>query len=155
MEMCESESFLCRPFEDTFEDAQWENLNKCNQQYEDTFENAQWRKIKQLWPVWLCIRVFQKTKLFQENQKYNPPRISLGVSLKGSKRTFDFNKVYGCLEPHPSWPLLHCRFSLGPHMAGLRVGRVKIYNIKQVKTEVARGTPKLCRNQKSFWILSN
>ena len=46
--MCESESFLCRPFEDTFEDAQYENLNKCDQQYDDTFENAQWRKIKQL-----------------------------------------------------------------------------------------------------------
>ena len=30
-----------------------------------------------------------------------------------------------------------------------------IYNVKVVKTEVARGTPKLCRNQKSFWILSN
>ena len=46
--MCESESFLCRPVEDTFEDAQREKSNKCNQQYEGTFENAQWRKIKQL-----------------------------------------------------------------------------------------------------------
>ena len=35
-------------------------------------------------------------------------------------------------------------------MAGLRVGRVKIYNVKQVKTEVARGTPKLCRNKNNF-----
>ena len=29
--MCESESFLCRHFEDTFENAQWEKSNKCNQ----------------------------------------------------------------------------------------------------------------------------
>ena len=34
-------------------------------------------------------------------------------------------------------------------------GWVKIYNVKMVKTEMARGPPKLCRNQKSFWILSN
>ena len=40
-------------------------------------------------------------------------------------------------------------------MAGLREGRVKIYNVKQVKTEVTLGPPKLCRNQKSFWVLSN
>ena len=31
-------------------------------------------------------------------------------------------------------------------------GWVKIYNVKMVKTEMARGPPKLCRNQKSFWI---
>ena len=41
------------------------------------------------------------------------------------------------------------------NMAGLRVGRVKIYNVKRVKTEVALGPLKLCRNQKSFWVLSN
>ena len=34
-------------------------------------------------------------------------------------------------------------------------GWVKIYIIKMVKTEMARGPPKLCRNQKPFWILSN
>ena len=34
--MCESESFLCRPFEDTFEDAQWGKSKKCNQQNEGT-----------------------------------------------------------------------------------------------------------------------
>ena len=28
---------------------------------------------------------------------------------------------------------------------------MKIYNVKVVKTEVARGIPLLCRNQKSFW----
>ena len=38
-------------------------------------------------------------------------------------------------------------------MAGLRVGRVKIYNVKQVKTEVTLGPLKLGQNQKSFWIL--
>ena len=40
-------------------------------------------------------------------------------------------------------------------MAVLRVGRVKIYNVKQVKTEVTLGPPKLCRNKNSFWVLSN
>ena len=33
-------------------------------------------------------------------------------------------------------------------------GWVKIYNVKMIKTGMARGPPKLCRNQKSFWILS-
>ena len=40
-------------------------------------------------------------------------------------------------------------------MAELRGGRVKIYNVKMVKTELASGAPKLCQNQKSFRILSN
>ena len=35
---------------------------------------------------------FRKT-LFQENQKYNPQSISLGVSLKRSTGIFDFDKV--------------------------------------------------------------
>ena len=39
---------------------------------------------------------FRKT-LFQENEKYNPPSNSLGVSLMRSKRIFDFDKVLGCL----------------------------------------------------------
>ena len=37
----------------------------------------------------------------------------------------------------------------------LRGGRVKIYNVKMVKTELARGAPKLCQSRKSFRILSN
>ena len=35
---------------------------------------------------------FTKT-LFQKKNKRNPPCISLGVSLKGSKRIFDFDNV--------------------------------------------------------------
>ena len=31
--------------------------------------------------------------VFQKKNKYNPPRIILGVSLKGSKRIFDFDQV--------------------------------------------------------------
>ena len=31
--------------------------------------------------------------VFQKRNKYNLPRMSLGVSLKGSKRIFDFNNV--------------------------------------------------------------
>ena len=42
------------------------------------------------WQCWLGC--FRKT-LFRENQKYNPSSNSLGVSLKGSKRFFDFDKV--------------------------------------------------------------
>ena len=39
-----------------------------------------------------AVGCFRKT-LFQENQKYNPPSISLGARLKESKRFFDFDKV--------------------------------------------------------------
>ena len=46
-----------------------------------------------LWfPNKCAVECFRKT-LFRENQKYNPPRISQGVSLKGSKRIFDSDKV--------------------------------------------------------------
>ena len=38
------------------------------------------------------LRCFRKT-LFKEHQKRNPPSISLEISLKGSKRIFDFDKV--------------------------------------------------------------
>ena len=34
-------------------------------------------------------------------------------------------------------------------------GRVKIYTVKMVKTEMACAPPKTCQNQKSFWIPSN
>ena len=37
-------------------------------------------------------RVFHKNNFFQKKWR-NPPRISLGVSLKGSKRIFDLNHV--------------------------------------------------------------
>ena len=39
-----------------------------------------------------AVGCFTKT-LFQKKNKRNPPRISLGVSLKGSKRIFDFDQV--------------------------------------------------------------
>ena len=88
--------------------------------------------------------------LFKENQKQNPPSISLGVSLEGSKRMFDFDKVLGCLWPLLFWPFLHWRFSLSLLSTWPWGGRVKIYNVKVVKLEVARGTPKRCWNQKLF-----
>ena len=51
-----------------------------------------WRILQHSY-LYLCtLGCFRKT-LFQENWKYNPPRISLGVSLKGSKRIFNFDKV--------------------------------------------------------------
>ena len=44
--------------------------------------------------VWLkgYLGCFRKT-LFRDYQKYNPPRISQGVSLRGSKMIFDSDKV--------------------------------------------------------------
>ena len=42
----------------------------------------------------IIVRVFQKKKhFFQGNEKYSPPSISLGVTLKGYKRIFDFDNV--------------------------------------------------------------
>ena len=38
-------------------------------------------------------RVFHKNMFFNKKNKRNPPRISLGVSLKESKRIFDFDQV--------------------------------------------------------------
>ena len=38
-------------------------------------------------------RVFHENMFFREKNKRNPPRISLGVSLKESKRIFDFDQV--------------------------------------------------------------
>ena len=55
---------LCRPFEDTFENAQWGKAKQMQPMWlcmhwskciEDTFDNAQWRKAKQLPPMWLCL----------------------------------------------------------------------------------------------------
>ena len=43
--------------------------------------------------IYLCILGCSKKTLFQNKNKRNPPRISLGVSLKGSKRIFDFDQV--------------------------------------------------------------
>ena len=50
------------------------------------FDNL--KKRKQRYPLGCS-----KKTLFQNKNKRNPPRISLGVSLKGSKRIFDFDKV--------------------------------------------------------------
>ena len=42
-----------------------------------------------------------KKTLLQNKNKRNPARISLGVSLKGSKRIFDFDQVKGVLGSLP------------------------------------------------------
>ena len=52
-------------------------------------------------------KVFQKKTLFQENQKYNPPCISLGVSLKGPKRIFDFFTKFRGASSHFRFDLFH------------------------------------------------
>ena len=38
-------------------------------------------------------RVFHKNMFFEQKNYCNPPRISLGVRLMGSKRIFDFLKI--------------------------------------------------------------
>ena len=94
-----------------------------------------------------CLR--KKTLFFNNNKKRNPPSISLGVSLEGSTRILDFDKVQVCI--------LLVQLSIFTlyifTRPGLREDRVKTYNVKLVKTEMARSTTKLCWNQKSFWIL--
>ena len=44
-----------------------------------------------------CVLGCFRKILVQVNQKYNPPSISLGDSLEGSKRIYNFDKVWGCL----------------------------------------------------------
>ena len=52
---------LCKHFEDTFENAEWEKMQPMRpclfwaRRFEETFENALWRKVKQMQPMWLCI----------------------------------------------------------------------------------------------------
>ena len=45
--------------------------------------------------LYLYLLGCSKETLFQNKNKRNPPRINLGVSLKGSKRIFDFDQVQG------------------------------------------------------------
>ena len=42
---------------------------------------------------------FSEIQDFHVKKKLNPPRIFLGVLRKGSKRIFDFDHVYGVLQP--------------------------------------------------------
>ena len=75
---------------------------------------------------------------FSRKKWRNPPRISHEVSSKGSRRMFDCDKVKGVLLPIPFWAFLHCRFSLGPLSARPWKCQVKIYNVRMLKTELAR-----------------
>ena len=54
-----------------------------------------------VWQTVGAVGCFRKTLFWKTNWR-NPPRISLEVSLKESKRIFDFNKVWGlsCLFCH-------------------------------------------------------
>ena len=59
--------FSCKPFEETFENAQWSKMLLCiltSRRFEETFENTHWRKVKQMQPMWFCIfsgRWFEET----------------------------------------------------------------------------------------------
>ena len=71
--------FSCRPFEETFKNAQWRKVKQLQpmwlcifscRPFEETFKNAQWRKVKQMQSMWLCIfscRPFEET--FENTQR--------------------------------------------------------------------------------------
>ena len=82
---------------------------------------------------------------FLENLKLNPtkPGVQFERIQKGS---FYFDKVQGYLQPLP----FDCFYIVDFHSAWPRQGRVKIYNLKIVKTEVTGDTPKLCQNKNPF-----
>ena len=54
----------------------------------------------------------------------------------------------------PLWPIVQCRYSLSPHFPGKSEGWVKIYFVKDVKTDMTCAPPETYQNQKSFWIRS-
>ena len=53
-----------------------------------------------------------------------------GVYKPDPKEFFSYDKSRGSNHQVKNEEFLHCRFSLNPHMARLRAGRVKIYNVK-------------------------
>ena len=55
---------------------------------------------------------------------------------------FEFDKFFGVHKSFPFWPFLHCRFSLSLHSVWQSEGWVKIYNVKEVKTEMTYAPPK-------------
>ena len=59
--------------------------------------------------------------------QYAPLR---GVYKPDLKEFFSKDKSRGSNHLVKNEGFLHCRFSLGPLMARLRTGRVKIYNVK-------------------------
>ena len=91
-------------------------------------------------------RVFQKNTFFKKIKSTTHHTLAWGLVWKNP---WGFFISISLVVPPalPFCPFLHCRFSLGPLMTGLREGWVKIYNVKMVKIEVAGGTPKLYRNQ--------
>ena len=76
----------------------------------------------------------------------DPKEFLISTKFRGSSSHFRFDHFY-IVDFH-----LALTF---PDRDLWNEGRVKIYNVKMVKTEMARGPLKLCQNQKSFWILSN
>ena len=93
--------------------------------------------------------------LFKTIESPTKQALAWGLVWKDSKGFLISTKFRGASSQFSFWAVLHSRFSLSPLSARPYEGRVKIYNVKQVKTEMVRSNPKLCRNQKSLWILSN
>ena len=109
-------------------------------------------------PPWMRqSRVFQKNTFFEKQIGgthhasalrlvwKNPKGFLISTKFRGSSSHFCFDHFY----------IIDFHSDLAFRDRDLQSeGWVKIYNVKMVKTEMARGPPKLCWNQKSFWILS-
>ena len=67
-----------RPFEETFENAQWRKAKQMQpmwlclfsgMRFDETSENTQWRKAKQMQPMWLCMLRFKCIEVAFKNAK--------------------------------------------------------------------------------------
>ena len=76
----------------------------------------------------------------------NPKGFLISIKFRGSSSHFRFDHFYS-VDFHSA---LTSQVSVWKSEDWL-----KIYNVKMVKIEMVRGTSKLNRNQKSFWLLSN
>ena len=76
----------------------------------------------------------------------DPKGFFISTKLRGSSSHFRFDHFY-IVDFHSALTF--------PDRDLQSEGWVKIYSVKMFKTEMARGPPKLCRNQKSCWIHSN
>ena len=82
--------FWGRPFEETFENAQWRKVKQMQpvwlclcvcMQFEDTFEKAQWRKVKQMHPMWLHLFSCRRFEVTFENALWRKIKQMQPVSL--------------------------------------------------------------------------
>ena len=79
-------------------------------------------------------RVFQKKHLFQENQKYNPPSVSLGVSLSSYKTEWHFQP-----DPDIQWVSL---IAISHHQKGKSLAKNR-HNDQLTSTKANCPAPEL------------